>query len=85
MNLILTVLTILSAVLPLAERSLQFAQQVRRPSPIAIAPAPPEVGQANCVYHAGAWWKFENGVWLVWTNQPQPQLQLAQGGARALR
>jgi hypothetical protein len=86
MSLILAVLSFLTALLPLAERSVvtvghlraQRLPQQAQPVHTAQKPgAPPEVGQPNVVFYRGEWWKYENGVWLVWR---QNSNQVAQGG-----
>lgn len=84
MSLILAILSFLTALLPLAERGVVTVEHLReRKHQVQVYTAqkpvlPPEVGQANVVFYRGEWWKYENGVWLVWR---QNGTQLAQGGA----
>ncbi len=89
MSLILAILSLLTALLPIADRNIQQYQEYRQRQPVAqvqtafkpvLPPTPPEAGQRNVVFHQGQWWKHENGQWLVWQ-----QTQLAQGGARVVR
>ena len=84
MNWVLAVITLLSALLPLADKSMQTMQNIKAVrqqtaayKPVEQVPVPPEAGQANVVFHNGAWWKWDGRQWLVWTNQPQ---QVAHGG-----
>lgn len=83
MNLVLVILSFLTAFLPIADRGIQQwgarqAQTAMRP----VLPAPPpEVGQTNVVFRNGEWWKYENGNWLVW----RQNYQLAQGGSNVVR
>lgn len=88
MSLILAILSLLTALLPIADRNFQHYQQLRQAKPAEIvqtvlkpvlAPEPPEAGQPNVVFRNGEWWKYENGTWLVW-RQNENVTQLAQGG-----
>jgi hypothetical protein len=85
MALILAILSLLTALVPIADRSIQQYQQLKQTPPAAIVqtvmkplvpPVPPEAGQPNVVFRDGAWWKYQNGQWLVWRQNNQ----LAQGG-----
>lgn len=87
MSLLIAILSLLTALLPIADRSIQQYQQLRRAQPEqvvrtvmkpALSPEPPEAGQPNVVFRNGEWWKYENGQWLVW--RPSQQY-MAQGGA----
>jgi hypothetical protein len=86
MSLILAILSLLTALLPIADRSIQGYQHYQQGKQAAPAEAvraalqpvvPPEAGQANVVFYNGEWWKYENGAWLVW--RPNRQY-MAQGG-----
>lgn len=90
-SIILAILSLVTALIPLADHGLQFIEHRHppvvvtankpvlpvEPAPVVVPPVPPEAGQPNVVCVDGQWWKLENGKWLVWTNQPQ---QVAQGG-----
>lgn len=87
MSLILAILSLLTALLPIADRGIQQYQQLKhaRPDQVvhtvmkpALSPEPPEIGQPNVVFRNGEWWKYENGQWLVWRQNLQ---YIAQGGA----
>lgn len=83
MSWFLTILAFLTALLPIADREYQTYKQMHpKPSvaaPTSYAPAlPPETGRSNIVFYRGEWWKYENGTWLVWRQNPQ---YIAQGGA----
>lgn len=76
-SFILALLSLVTALIPLADHSLQYAEH-RRQEKLATAPAdksavisanpplPPEVGQPNVIFHDGRWWKYENGQWYFW-------------------
>lgn len=90
MNLVLTILSLLTALLPLADRGIQQYRQIQQAQPAQVvqtvmkpvlAPQPPEAGQPGVVFHNGEWWKQVNGQWLVW----RPNVQVAQGGAHVVR
>lgn len=90
MNLVLTILSLLTALLPLADRGIQQYRQIQQAKPAQVvqtvmkpvlANQPPEAGQPHVVFHNGEWWKLENGQWLVW----RPNVQVAQGGAHVVR
>ncbi len=88
-SLILAILSLITALVPLADHSLQFVEHRRQTQskPVTVVahkpvapvepPTPPEAGQPNVFLVDGVWWKKEGDRWLVWTNQPQ---QVAQGG-----
>lgn len=90
-SIILAILSLITALVPLADHGLQFIEHRRQPvvvtvnkpvlpvepAPVEVQPTPPEAGQPNVIFHDGRWWKLQDGQWLVWTNQPQ---QVAQGG-----
>lgn len=78
MALILAILSLLTALLPVADRGMQQYQQYRHAQGVSHSVLPPEAGQANVVFQNGEWWKYENGIWLVWR---QHREYLAQGGA----
>ncbi len=99
MSLILAILSLITALLPVADHGMQYLEHRRQAQPVPVSvtahrpitpvepqvqlpPTPPEAGQPNVVFWNGAWWKQENGVWLVWTNQPQ---QIAHGGFANVR
>ncbi len=77
---VLAIISLVSALLPLAEKGMQTAQTIRANQQ---QPVPAEAGQPNVVFHNGRWWKWDGTQWLVWTNQPQQQL--AQGGYANVR
>lgn len=84
MSLFLAILSLLTALLPLADRGIQTYDHYRQLKPAHVVQEasaqvviPPEVGQPNVVFHNGQWWKFENGHWFVWRQNPQ---YVAQGG-----
>lgn len=85
MSLILAILSLLTALLPIADRNLQQYQQLKQAKPSQLVqtvmkpilpPVPPEAGQPNVVFRDGAWWKYQDGQWLVW----RQNTQLAHGG-----
>ncbi len=91
MSLILAILSLITALIPLADKQIQQYQQVRASRPAQVVqtvmkpvlpPDPPEVGQPNVVFRDGEWWKHQDGQWLVWR---QNQDQLAQGGYANVR
>lgn len=69
MNALLMILSLLSALLPLADRGMQYAQQ-RQTQKVE------QVEQPRVVYHNGRWWKWDGQTWWVWT-----PTQVAQGGS----
>jgi len=86
MNLVITILSVLSVLVPIADRGIARYRQLKQSGPVqivqssvqaAVAPQPPEAGQPGVVFHQGEWWKLEGGQWLVW----RPTVQIAQGGA----
>jgi hypothetical protein len=85
MNIVLVILSFLTALIPIADRGMQQWQtrqvQVQTVMKPVLPPEPPEVGQPNVVFRDGAWWKYENGNWLVWRQNSQ----LAQGGSNVVR
>ena len=94
LSLLLAILSLITALVPLADHSLQFIEHRRQPvavtvnkpvllpepAPAVLPPPPPEVGQANVVFHNGTYWKQEGGVWYVWQNN-----LVAQGGVHNVR
>jgi|LakMenEpi03Aug12_release.lakeMendotaPanAssembly.Ray.scaffolds.fasta_scaffold3472423_2 hypothetical protein len=83
MNVVLVILSFLTALIPIADRGMQQWQsrQVQTVMKPVLAPTPPEVGQSNVVFRNGEWWKYEQGQWLVWRQNSQ----LAQGGVNVVR
>lgn len=79
MNAILMILSLLTALLPLADRGMQYAQQRQVQQQ---QPQPPQ--QPGVVFHNGQWWKYDGQRWWVWAPNNQAQL-LAQGGTNVYR
>lgn len=88
MGLIIAILSLLAALVPIADRGIQNYQQHRQEQQVrqlhtALRPvSPPDVNQGNVVFYRGEWWKYENGSWLVWR---QNTAHLAQGGSNVRR
>lgn len=85
MNLVLVILSFLTALIPIADRGIQTYQarqaQVQTAMKPVLAPTPPEAGQPGVIFHNGEWWKQVNGQWFVW----QQNTQIAQGGSNVFR
>lgn len=83
MNLIIAVLSLLTALLPIADKGIQsyqhYLQRQRETARVAMVSreTPPEAGQPHVFFHEGAWWKYENGQWFIW----RQTTQIAQGGS----
>lgn len=93
MQVLLSVLAFLTALLPLANQGLQQyeqyqqrkqAQQLAQPVQYQtfrpVLENPPEAGQPNVVFHDGSWYKYEDGKWFVWRPAPTVPVYMAQGG-----
>jgi hypothetical protein len=71
----LAIVSLVSALLPIADRGMQVAQQ-RAQQPVAVtaykpvtpdaAPMPPDAGQPGVLFHQGNWWKWTGREWLLW-------------------
>lgn len=66
---ILAIVSLVSALLPLADRGMQMAQQRAVTAYRPVSPAvsvPPEAGQPGIVFHQGHWWKWDGRQWWIW-------------------
>lgn len=80
MALLVAILSLLAALVPIADRGIQsYRASHGQPIPVVRATTP---DQPTIVFYHGEWWKYENNQWLVW--RPVRQT-IAQGGERSVR